>query len=549
MTPLTDLSIWQDLAAHWREIEPLQMRDLFAQDPDRFERFSLEACGILLDYSKNRISRQTLDLLLELAEVADVRGWTGRMFAGERINSSEHRSVLHVALRNRTHPSIRVDGVDIMPEVRAVLERMRVFSERVRSGEWRGYTGEPITDVVNIGIGGSNLGPLMVCEALLPYQSPRLRVHFVSNVDPSHLRETLKALDPPRTLFVVASKTFTTLETLTNARAARRWVVDALGSEDAVERHFVAVSSAAERVRAFGIDTDHMFGFWDWVGGRYSLWSAIGLPIALAVGMEAFEKLLAGAHAMDEHFRSAEPPDSMPLILALLGIWYRDFAGAATHAVLPYDQYLRYLPAYLQQADMESNGKRVTRDGHVVDYQTGPVVWGAAGTDGQHAFYQLIHQGTQLVPADFVASARSHNELDDQHLKLLANFLAQPEALMRGKTVDEARGEMEQTRLDAEEMAALVPHKVFPGNRPTNSLLMERLTPDSLGALIALYEHKIFVQGVIWQVNSFDQWGVELGKELAAAILPELKGELEGVHDASTAGLIRRCRSLRRNAG
>ncbi len=545
MTPLTELRVWQDLAAHWREIEPLQMRDLFTQDQGRYERFTLEACGILLDYSKNRINRHTHELLLALAEAADVRGWTRRMFAGERINVTEHRSVLHVALRNRAHRSILVDGQDVMPEVRAVLQRMRVFSERVRSGQWRGYTGEAISDVVNIGIGGSNLGPLMVCEALLPYQSQRLRVHFVSNVDPSHLQETLKSLDPHRTLFVVASKTFTTLETLTNARAARHWIVAALGDEGAVERHFVAVSTAAERVRAFGIDTDHMFGFWDWVGGRYSLWSAIGLPIALAVGMDGFEALLAGAHAMDEHFRSAEPAGSMPVILALLGIWYRDFAGAATHAVLPYDQYLQYLPAYLQQADMESNGKRVTRDGRLVDYQTGPVVWGAAGTDGQHAFYQLIHQGTQLIPADFIASARSHNELDDQHLKLLANFLAQPEALMRGKTQDEVRAELVQAGLGDEQLRALLPHKVFPGNRPTNSLLMEQLTPATLGALIALYEHKIFVQGVIWQINSFDQWGVELGKELAAAILPELKGEARGSHDASTAGLIGRCRDLR----
>ncbi len=545
MTLPTELKVWQDLEAHWRDIEPLQMRDLFAQDPERLDTFSLEACGILLDYSKNRITQRTLALLLELADEADLRGWARRMFAGDRINTTEHRSVLHVALRNRTHPSIWVDGQDIMPEVRDVLARMRVFTERVRSGDWRGHTGEVITDVVNIGIGGSNLGPLMVCEALLPYQSLSLRVHFVSNVDPSHLAETLKGLDARRTLFVVASKTFTTLETLTNAQAARRWLVAALGDDNAVQRHFVAVSTAAERVRAFGIDTDHMFGFWDWVGGRYSLWSAIGLPIALAVGMDRFEELLAGAHAMDEHFRTAEPAENMPVILGLLGVWYRDFAGAATHAVLPYDQYLQYLPAYLQQADMESNGKRVTRGGRVVDYQTGPVVWGAAGTDGQHAFYQLIHQGTQLIPADFIAAARSHNELDDQHLKLLANFLAQPEALMRGKTRDEVRVELERARLGVEEVVALLPHKVFPGNRPTNTLLTECLTPTTLGALIALYEHKIFVQGVVWQVNSFDQWGVELGKELAAAILPELKGETRGAHDASTAGLIERCRQLR----
>jgi glucose-6-phosphate isomerase len=415
----------------------------------------------------------------------------------------------------------------------------------VRSGQWRGFTGRRISDVVNIGIGGSNLGPLMVCEALRPFQSPDLRVHFVSNVDPTHLVETLRPLDPETTLFIVASKTFTTLETLTNARAARRWLVEALGEEGAVASHFVAVSTNAEAVREFGIDTAHMFGFWDWVGGRYSLWSAIGLPIVLAVGMGRFYELLEGAHAMDEHFRTAELAENMPVVMALLGIWYGDFGGAATHAILPYDQYLRHLPAYLQQADMESNGKRVTRDGTEVSYQTGPVVWGAAGTDGQHAFYQLIHQGTQIVPADFIAAARSHNELDDQHPKLLANFLAQPEALMRGKTPDEVWSELEGEGLDPGEAEMLVPHKVFPGNRPTNSLLMEQLTPRTLGALIALYEHKIFVQGSVWQINSFDQWGVELGKALAKAILPELEGGTGGGHDVSTAGMIERCRRLR----
>jgi glucose-6-phosphate isomerase len=546
MTQISQSPQWQALARHWREIEPVHMRQLFEQDPERFDAFSLEACGILLDYSKNRITHRTMTLLVELAEAADVPGWTRRMFAGDRINTTEHRSVLHVALRNRSHPSVWVDGEDVMPAVRAVLERMEAFTQRVRSGQWRGFTGRPIRDVVNIGIGGSNLGPLMVCEALRPWQSPDLRVHFVSNVDPTHLAETLKPLDPETTLFVVASKTFTTLETLTNARAARRWLLDALGDERAVASHFVAVSTNKDGVRAFGIDTDHMFEFWDWVGGRYSLWSAIGLPIALAVGMHRFYELLEGAHAMDEHFRTAEPAENMPVVMALLGIWYTDFAGAATHAILPYDQYLRHLPAYLQQADMESNGKRVTRDGEEVGYDTGPVVWGAAGTDGQHAFYQLIHQGTRLVPADFIAAARSHNELDDQHPMLLANFLAQPEALMRGKTPDEVWSELEKEGLGPGEAEGLAPHKLFPGNRPTNSLLMERLTPQTLGALIALYEHKIFVQGVIWGINSFDQWGVELGKALAKAILPELRGEeAGGGHDVSTAGLIERCRRLR----
>ncbi|MGD2081505.1 MAG: glucose-6-phosphate isomerase [Chromatiales bacterium] len=545
MTQPNDIPQWQALAGHWQEIEPLHMRDLFAQDPERFDTFSLEACGILLDYSKNRITHGTMALLTELAEAADVQGWIRRMFSGDRINSTEHRAVLHVALRNRSHPSVWLDGEDVMPAVREVLERMEAFSERVRSGQWRGFTGRRISDVVNIGIGGSNLGPLMVCEALRPFQSPDLRVHFVSNVDPTHLVETLRPLDPETTLFIVASKTFTTLETLTNARAARRWLVEALGEEGAVASHFVAVSTNAEAVREFGIDTAHMFGFWDWVGGRYSLWSAIGLPIVLAVGMGRFYELLEGAHAMDEHFRTAELAENMPVVMALLGIWYGDFGGAATHAILPYDQYLRHLPAYLQQADMESNGKRVTRDGTEVSYQTGPVVWGAAGTDGQHAFYQLIHQGTQIVPADFIAAARSHNELDDQHPKLLANFLAQPEALMRGKTPDEVWSELEGEGLDPGEAEMLVPHKVFPGNRPTNSLLMEQLTPRTLGALIALYEHKIFVQGSVWQINSFDQWGVELGKALAKAILPELEGGTGAGHDVSTAGMIERCRRLR----
>ncbi|MGD8309780.1 MAG: glucose-6-phosphate isomerase, partial [Chromatiales bacterium] len=380
MTQPNDIPQWQALAGHWQEIEPLHMRDLFAQDPERFDTFSLEACGILLDYSKNRITHGTMALLTELAEAADVQGWIRRMFSGDRINSTEHRAVLHVALRNRSHPSVWLDGEDVMPAVREVLERMEAFSERVRSGQWRGFTGRRISDVVNIGIGGSNLGPLMVCEALRPFQSPDLRVHFVSNVDPTHLVETLRPLDPETTLFIVASKTFTTLETLTNARAARRWLVEALGEEGAVASHFVAVSTNAEAVREFGIDTAHMFGFWDWVGGRYSLWSAIGLPIVLAVGMGRFYELLEGAHAMDEHFRTAELAENMPVVMALLGIWYGDFGGAATHAILPYDQYLRHLPAYLQQADMESNGKRVTRDGTEVSYQTGPVVWGAAGT-------------------------------------------------------------------------------------------------------------------------------------------------------------------------
>jgi len=519
------------------------MRDLFAQDPERFENMTLNSSGIFLDYSKNIIDRKGLGLLMELARAADLKTWIRRMFAGDRINNTEHRAVLHVALRNRSSRPVWLDGEDVMLGVREVLAHVGSFSEAVRSGEWTGHTGRRITDVVNIGIGGSNLGPLMVTEALRHYQTSQLQMHFVSNVDGTHIMETLKPLNPETTLFIVASKTFTTQETLTNAHTAREWCLHALGDEAAIARHFVAVSTNTEAVSAFGIDPANMFGFWDWVGGRYSLWSAIGLPIAIAVGMQQFEELLTGAHEMDEHFRTAELPENMPVILALLGIWYVNFFAARTHAILPYDQYLRYLPAYLQQADMESNGKRVTRDGKVVEYTTGPVVWGAAGTDGQHAFYQLIHQGTQMIPADFIIPLKSHNPVADQHQKLLANFLAQTEALMKGRTRDEAREELEQTGLAVERIVDLLPHKVFPGNSPTNSILTDQLTPRRLGALIALYEHKIFVQGVIWNINSFDQWGVELGKQLASVILAELKGEAEPAeHDASTRSLIDYCK-------
>ena len=539
MGPINHSPEWQALEDHWREMAPRHMRELFAKDAQRFNQMSLQCCGMLLDYSKNRATQETLGLLEALARRADVPSWIERMFNGEAINNTERRAVLHVALRNRSERSVVVDGEDVMPQVRAVLKQMELFSQAVRSGEWKGYTGRRITDVVNIGIGGSNLGPLMVAEALGHYQSEKPRVHFVSNVDGTHIAETLKSLHPENTLFIVASKTFTTQETLTNAHTAREWCLGSMRDEAAIARHFVAVSTNVEAVTAFGIDPANMFVFWDWVGGRYSLWSSIGLPIAIAVGMDNFTELLAGAHEMDEHFRTAELAENMPVIMALLGVWYANFAGAKTCAILPYDQYLRYLPAYLQQADMESNGKGVTRDGKAVDYSTGPVVWGAAGTDGQHAFYQLIHQGTQLIPADFIAPINSHNPLSDQHPKLLANFLAQTEALMKGRTRDEARAELELSNLDAEEIVDLLPHKVFPGNKPTNSILVDKLTPRRLGALIALYEHKIFVQGVIWGVNSFDQWGVELGKQLAGVILPELKGESEAAeHDASTSGLI-----------
>jgi glucose-6-phosphate isomerase len=501
---------------------------------------TLDAAGLHLDYSKQIATAETLALLFDLARAVDLEGWRGRMFAGEPINNTEQRAVLHVALRNRSNAPIRVDGADVMPDVNAVLARVEAFSERVRSGEWRGFTGKPIRDVVNIGIGGSNLGPKMVCAALKPYQSDALRAHFVSNVDGTHLMDTVRGLDAETTLFIVASKTFTTQETMTNAHSARDWLVAALGSDEAVGHHFVAVSTNAERVAEFGIDTDHMFEFWDWVGGRYSLWSAIGLPIALAIGYRRFTELLDGAHAMDEHFRTAPLERNMPVILALLGLWYVDFAGARSQAILPYDQYREHFAAYLQQADMESNGKHVTRDGVRVDYATGPVVWGQPGTDGQHAFYQLIHQGTELIPADFIAPIHSHNPIGDHHAKLLANCFAQTEALMRGRTLDEARAEMRAAGLSETETERLAPHRQFDGNRPTNTILLERVTPHALGALIALYEHRIFAQGICWGVNSFDQWGVELGKQLAGVILAELAdGEVTAEHDASTAALLR----------
>ncbi len=547
MSDLTNSSAWKDLEAHQAEVAPLHMRDLFAAEPDRFPRFSLSAAGLLLDYSKNRITDATLPLLLRLADAADVAGRRDAMFAGERINSSEDRAVLHVALRNRSNRPILVDGADVMPAVNAVLAQMRGFSTAVRDGSWRGHTGETITDVVNIGIGGSDLGPRMVVEALKPYQRSDLRVHFVANVDGADLYDRLQGLDPARTLFIVASKTFTTQETMTNAGSARAWLVEHLGDEAAVAKHFVALSANPDAVAAFGIDPANMFVFWDWVGGRYSLWSAIGLPITVAVGMDRFEKLLAGAYAMDEHFRTAPAEKNMPMILGLLGIWYRNFFHAASHAVLPYDQHLHRLSAHLQQADMESNGKFVTRDGRPVDYATAPVIWGEPGTNGQHAFFQLLHQGSEFVPTDFIAAATSHTPWRDHDDKLLANFLAQTEALMRGKTADEARAELAAQGLSGAAMEALLPHKVFPGNRPSNSILSAKLTPEVLGALVALYEHKIFVQGAVWGVNSFDQWGVELGKQLAAPLLAELQAGAEvGGHDCSTNGLANAIAALRR---
>ncbi len=539
MSKLTLSEAWQALSAHYAEIEPLHMRQLFADDPARFDKFSVKSGSLLLDYSKNRITAETRKLLVALAEQADVRGAIERQFSGDKINNTEQRAVLHTALRNRSDRPVFVNGIDVMPDVLRVLGLMRTFSDSVRSGSHVGHTGRAITDIVNIGIGGSDLGPLMVCEALKPYATPALRAHFVSNVDASHLAETLKKLDAETTLFIVSSKTFTTQETLTNARSARAWLVGKLGSEAAVAKHFAAVSTNLKATAAFGINPDNVFEFWDWVGGRYSLWSAIGLPIALFIGMDKFEALLAGAHAMDEHFRTAPFEQNMPVLMGMLGIWYGNFFGTSSNAVLPYDQYLHRFPAYLQQLDMESNGKGVDRDGAAVDYDTGMAVWGEAGTNGQHAFYQLIHQGTRMIPADFLAPIHSQNPVGSHHAILLANCFAQTEALMIGKTAEEARAELVAQGLQGDELEALLPHKVFPGNKPTNTLLFDRLDPHTLGMLIALYEQKVFVQGIVWNINSFDQWGVELGKQLASKILPELLDDAVKLpHDQSTRSLI-----------
>jgi glucose-6-phosphate isomerase len=537
---------WRKLQDHRKTWKGLHLRELFRKDKKRFERFSLALDDLLLDYSKNLVTAETMRLLVRLAKDSGVEAMRAAMFAGDKINLTEDRAVLHTALRNRSDRPVLVDGADVMPEVRKVLKQMRGFTRKVRSGQWTGYTGQAITDVVNIGIGGSDLGPVMVCQALAPYAKKGLHAHFVSNVDPTHLAEVLKRVKPETTLFVVASKTFTTQETLANAHAARAWFLKAARKPEAVARHFVAVSTNAEAVTRFGIDTANMFGFWDWVGGRYSLWSAIGLPIALYLGMDRFEELLAGGFDMDEHFRNAPLDRNMPVVMALLGLWHNNFWDAQSYAVLPYDQYLARFPAYLQQLDMESNGKGVTREGKRVQVSTGPVLFGEPGTNGQHAFYQLIHQGTKLVPCDFIAAAETHNPVSDQHDILLSNFLAQTEALMKGKTAAEVEAELTAEGLAPAQVRALLPHKVFPGNRPTNSLLYRRLTPRTLGRLIALYEHKVFVQGVIWNVNSYDQWGVELGKQLAKAILPELQaaGPVSG-HDASTNGLIDRIKTLR----
>ncbi len=533
------LPAWQALTDHAKAVRPLHMRDLFAKDPHRFKKFSIEWNDFLIDYSKNRIMEETIPLLIALAREAQVEQWRDKMFAGEKINLTEGRAVLHTALRNRSARPVSVDGKDVMPDVRRVLVHMRAFSSAVRDGSWKGYSGQRISDVVNIGIGGSDLGPVMVAEALKPYSSPDLRVHFVSNVDGTHIAETLKRVDPESTLFIVASKTFTTQETMTNAGTAREWFLKHAKDPASIAKHFVALSTNAKAVTAFGIDPANKLELWDWVGGRYSLWSAIGLSIALAVGMDAFEELLTGAYEMDEHFRTAPLEQNIPVLLALLGVWYNNFFDADTHAILPYDQYLHRFPAYLQQGDMESNGKRVRRGGEVVEYSTGPIIWGEPGTNGQHAFYQLIHQGTKLIPGDFLAPVVSHNPIGDHHPILLSNFFAQTEALMKGKTSEEVRAELKKQGMSDSEISALLPHKVFEGNKPTNSIFFTTLTPRVLGSLIAMYEHKIFVQGVVWDVNSYDQWGVELGKQLANVILPELQSDAVITrHDASTNGLI-----------
>jgi glucose-6-phosphate isomerase len=543
----TATAAWKTLAGHYTALKDVHMKSLFAADPARFERFSIHWNDILVDYSKNRITEETLGLLMELAGECGLSEAIERMFSGDAINETENRAVLHTALRNRAGSPVVVDGEDVMPAVNAVLAKMKDFVARVRSGAWKGFTGRGVTDIVNIGIGGSDLGPVMATECLRPYARPDLRAHFVSNVDGADIAETLKTLDPATTLFMIASKTFTTQETMTNAFSAREWFLTHAGDSVHVQKHFVAISTNADKVREFGIAPENMFVFWDWVGGRYSLWSAIGLSIACSIGFENFEALLEGAHAMDRHFRETPFERNIPVILALIGIWYTNFCGAETEAILPYDQSMHRFPAYFQQGNMESNGKSVDRSGRRVTYATGPVIWGEPGTNGQHAFYQLIHQGTRLIPADFLAPAQSHHPIGEHHRILLSNFFAQTEALMNGRTLAQAQAELTEAGRSPREIEQLAPHKVFAGNRPTNSILFKKLTPRVLGSLIAMYEHKIFVQGVIWNIFSFDQWGVELGKQLAGRIQPELRDDhpVTG-HDSSTNGLINAYKAMQR---
>ena len=543
----TNTQAWKALEAHQSQLANTTIADLFKQEQNRFNDYSLSFENqILVDFSKNKINQETLKLLRQLAKESALGEAINAMFTGEKINRTENRAVLHTALRNRSNTPVYVDGKDVMPEVNAVLAKMSAFCDRVISGEWKGYTGKAITDVVNIGIGGSDLGPYMVTEALRPYKN-HLNMHFVSNVDGTHIAETLKKVNPETTLFLVASKTFTTQETMTNANSARDWLLAAAKDNSAVAKHFAALSTNGKAVAEFGIDTNNMFEFWDWVGGRYSLWSAIGLSIALSIGFDNFEALLSGAHEMDKHFRTAPLEKNIPATLALVGLWNTNFLGAQTEAILPYDQYLHRFAAYFQQGNMESNGKYVDRNGDVIrDYQTGPIIWGEPGTNGQHAFYQLIHQGTMLIPCDFIAPAQSHNPLGDHHSKLLSNFFAQTEALAFGKTKEEVEAEFVKAGKSLDEVKDIVPFKVFTGNKPTNSILVQKMTPFVLGALIAMYEHKIFAQGVIFNIFSFDQWGVELGKQLANRILPEL-ADKENVssHDSSTNGLINQFKAWR----
>ena len=535
----TKTEAWKDLIVHQKEMEKVQMKDLFKKDSKRFEKMSLTLGVILFDYSKNIITEETLDKLLQLTEDCKVKAAREAMFAGEKINQTEDRAVMHTALRNFSDQSFTIDGKDIMPEIRATRQKMKDFCEKIHSGEWKGYSGKKIKNIVNIGIGGSDLGPVMVTEALKPYWIKGIQAHFVSNVDGTQIFETLKNLNPEETLFTIASKTFTTQETMTNAHTAREWFLKSAKDEKYVEKHFVALSTNKKGVKEFGIAPENMFVFWDWVGGRYSLWSSIGLSIALTIGYDNFEKLLKGAESTDVHFRTTDFKENIPVIMALVGLWYTNFFGSETEAIFPYDQYMHRFPAYFQQGNMESNGKHTDRNGKPVTYSTGPVVWGEPGTNGQHAFYQLIHQGTHLIPCDFIAPAISHNPIGEHHPILLSNFFAQTEALMNGKSAEKVAEELKDSGMDKSEMEKLIPFKVFTGNKPTNSFLLKEITPFSLGSLTALYEHKIFVQGVIWNIFSFDQWGVELGKQLAKNVLPQLKGDSKvDTHDASTNGLI-----------
>jgi len=542
----TETAAWKKLEEHFEKMKAAHMLDMFEEDRERFDKFSIKLEGILLDYSKNIINEETLEHLISLAEETGVKDAVHKMFTGDRINETEDRAVLHTALRNRKKTSVQVDGTDVMPEINSELDKMKKFADRVTSGEWKGYNGKYITDIVNIGIGGSDLGPVMVTEALRPYAKHTIKVHFVSNIDGTHMVETLKKLSPKSTMFMIASKTFTTQETMTNAHTARKWFMDAAQNAEHIKKHFIALSTNEEAVEKFGIDPNNMFVFWDWVGGRYSLWSAIGLSIACSIGFENYIELHEGAYEMDRHFKETPFEKNIPVILALLGIWYGNFFGADTEAILPYDQYMHRFPAYFQQGNMESNGKYVDRSGHPVSYQTGPVIWGEPGTNGQHAFYQLIHQGTKMIPCDFIAPAISHNPVGDHHAILLSNFFAQTEALMKGKSKAEVVEELKAAGRSDEDIEHIAPFKVFKGNKPTNSILVRKINPRTLGALIAMYEHKIFTQGVIWNIFSFDQWGVELGKQLANNILPELKNSQPVYsHDVSTNGLINAYKEMR----